>query len=129
EVECIGKGKARQPYEFGVKVSLAITGKQGLIVGARAFAGNPYDSHTLAQTPPGHRADHRAREARSRHGPVLAAARNRTPGPEGPLFCAAVAVRHVAHPRCARARLPQRWPAMTNWYPGTRATRRPSRTN
>jgi transposase, IS5 family len=49
EVECIGKGKARQPYEFGVKVSLAITGKQGLIVGARAFAGNPYDGHTLAE--------------------------------------------------------------------------------
>ncbi len=49
EVECIGKGKARQPYEFGVKVSLAITEKQGLIVGARAFAGNPYDGHTLAE--------------------------------------------------------------------------------
>ena len=25
EVECIGKGKARKPYEFGVKVSLAVT--------------------------------------------------------------------------------------------------------
>ncbi len=49
EVECIGKGKARQPYEFGVKVSLAITEKQGLIVGARAFPGNPYDGHTLAE--------------------------------------------------------------------------------
>ena len=49
EVECIGKGKARQPYEFGVKVSLAITEKQGLIVGARTFAGNPYDGHTLAE--------------------------------------------------------------------------------
>ena len=49
EVECIGKGKARQPYEFGVKVSLAITQKQGLIVGARAFPGNPYDGHTLAE--------------------------------------------------------------------------------
>ncbi len=47
EVECIGKGKARQPYEFGVKVSLAITAKQGLIVGARSFPGNPYDGHTL----------------------------------------------------------------------------------
>src|SRR5713226_1565406 len=42
-------GKARQPYEFGVKVSLAITEKQGLIVGARAFPGNPYDGHTLAE--------------------------------------------------------------------------------
>jgi IS5 family transposase len=49
EVECLSKGKARQPYEFGVKVSLAITEKQGLIVGARAFPGNPYDGHTLAE--------------------------------------------------------------------------------
>jgi IS5 family transposase len=48
-VECIGKGKARQPYEFGVKVSLAITHKNGLVVGARSFPGNPYDGHTLAQ--------------------------------------------------------------------------------
>ncbi len=49
EVECISKGKARQPYEFGVKVSLAITERQGLIVGARSFPGNPYDGHTLAE--------------------------------------------------------------------------------
>ena len=49
EVECIGKGKARKPYEFGVKVSLAVTHKQGLMVGARTFAGNPFDGHTLAQ--------------------------------------------------------------------------------
>jgi IS5 family transposase len=47
EVECIGKGKARKPYEFGVKASIAVTHKQGLIVGARAFPGNPYDGHTL----------------------------------------------------------------------------------
>lgn len=49
EVECIGKGKARQPYEFGVKVGLAITARQGLIVGARSFPGNPYDGDTLAE--------------------------------------------------------------------------------
>lgn len=49
EVECIGKGKARQPYEFRVKESLAITDTQGLIVGARTFAGNPYDGHMLAE--------------------------------------------------------------------------------
>ncbi len=49
EVECIGKGKARKPYEFGVKVSLAVTHKQGLMVGARSFAGNPYDGHTLRE--------------------------------------------------------------------------------
>ena len=48
EVECIGKGKARKPYEFGVKVSLAITHKQGLMVGARSFPGNPYDGHILS---------------------------------------------------------------------------------
>lgn len=48
EVECIGKGKARKPYEFGVKVSLAVTHKQGLMVGAKRFVGNPYDGHTLA---------------------------------------------------------------------------------
>jgi IS5 family transposase len=47
EVECISKGKARNPYEFGVKVSLAVTHKQGLMVGARSFPGNPYDGHVL----------------------------------------------------------------------------------
>ena len=48
EVECIGKGKARQPYEFGVKASIAVTHQRGLIVGARTFPGNPYDGHILA---------------------------------------------------------------------------------
>lgn len=47
EVECINKGKARQPYEFGVKAGIASTFKGNLIVGARTFAGNPYDGHTL----------------------------------------------------------------------------------
>jgi IS5 family transposase len=47
EVECIGKGKARKPYEFGVKASIAVTHKSGLMVGARTFPGNPYDGHTL----------------------------------------------------------------------------------
>jgi transposase, IS5 family len=49
EVECIGKGKAKKPYEFGVKVSMAVTHNKGLIVGARTFPGNPYDGHTLAE--------------------------------------------------------------------------------
>jgi IS5 family transposase len=48
EAECISKGKARHPYEFGVKVSLAVTHQHGLMVGARSFPGNPYDGHTLA---------------------------------------------------------------------------------
>ena len=48
EVECIGKGKARRPYEFGVKASIAVTHKSGLIIGARTFPGNPYDGHVLS---------------------------------------------------------------------------------
>ncbi|MDP9903037.1 hypothetical protein J2W36_005318 [Variovorax ginsengisoli] len=39
----------RKPYEFGVKVSVAVTHKQGLMVCARSFTGNPYDGHTLAE--------------------------------------------------------------------------------
>lgn len=49
EVECIGKGKARKPYEFGVKASIAVTHKSGLMVGARTFPGNPYDGHSLRE--------------------------------------------------------------------------------
>ena len=48
EVECIGKGKARHPYEFGVKVSVAVTHKEGLVVGMKSLPGNPYDGHSLA---------------------------------------------------------------------------------
>ena len=47
EVECISKGKSRNPYEFGVKIGLAMTLKGNLIVGARRFPGNPYDGHTM----------------------------------------------------------------------------------
>ena len=51
EVECIGKGKVRTPYEFGVKVSLTITNKRckggQFILHAKALPGNPYDGHTL----------------------------------------------------------------------------------
>lgn len=47
EVECLAKGKARKPYEFGVKVSITTTHKEGLVLGARSMPGNPYDGHTL----------------------------------------------------------------------------------
>ena len=51
EVECIGKGKARTPYEFGCKVSLAtpVTRPKGgqFVRHAAALHGNPYDGHTL----------------------------------------------------------------------------------
>jgi IS5 family transposase len=56
EVECIGKGKAHRPYEFGVKVSLATTlqrSKGGqFIAHVKAMPGNPYDGHTLATVLP-----------------------------------------------------------------------------
>lgn len=53
ETECIGKGKARTPYEFGVKVSLTTTNKRcrggQFILHAKALPGNPYDGHTLKE--------------------------------------------------------------------------------
>ncbi len=53
ETECIGKGKARAPYEFGVKVSLTTTNRRckggQFILHAKALPGNPYDGHTLKQ--------------------------------------------------------------------------------
>ena len=48
EVECIGKGKARKPYEFGVKSAVVVSHKHGLMLGARTFLGNPYDGHILS---------------------------------------------------------------------------------
>jgi IS5 family transposase len=51
ETECIGKGKAQRPYEFGVKVSLTTTNRRAkggqFILHAKALPGNPYDGHTL----------------------------------------------------------------------------------
>src|SRR5689334_14315051 len=56
EVECIGKGKAHRPYEFGVKVSVATplqrcNGGQ-FVAHVAALPGNPYDGHTLATVIP-----------------------------------------------------------------------------
>ena len=56
EVECIGKGKAHRPYEFGVKVSVTTPlhrCKGGQFVAhVAALPGNPYDGHTLATVIP-----------------------------------------------------------------------------
>jgi transposase, IS5 family len=56
EVECIGKGKAHKPYEFGVKVSVATTLKHSkggqFVAHVQALPGNPYDGHTLAEVIP-----------------------------------------------------------------------------
>ena len=48
EVQCIAKGKAGKQYEFGNKVSVAVSSRGGWFVGAKSFTGNPYDGHTLA---------------------------------------------------------------------------------
>jgi IS5 family transposase len=56
EVECIGKGKAHRPYEFGVKVSVATTLKHckdgQFVTHVKALPSNPYDGHTLATVIP-----------------------------------------------------------------------------
>ena len=56
EVECIGKGKAHRPYEFGVKVSIATTVEPSaggqFVLAAKALPGTPYDGHTLGTVIP-----------------------------------------------------------------------------
>jgi IS5 family transposase len=51
EVECIGKGKASAPYEFGVKASIVTTNARSpggqFVLHAKSLPGNPYDGHTL----------------------------------------------------------------------------------
>jgi IS5 family transposase len=47
--ECISKGKVHKKYEFGCKVSLACTAKEGFILETHACHGRPYDGHTLAK--------------------------------------------------------------------------------
>jgi transposase, IS5 family len=48
EVECIAKGKAHQPYEFGCKVAVVTTSRSNWVVGVEAVHENPYDGATLA---------------------------------------------------------------------------------
>ena len=51
EVECIGKGKASAPYEFGVKTSIVTTNARApggqFVLHTKTLPGNPYDGHTL----------------------------------------------------------------------------------
>ena len=51
EVECIGKGKASAPYEFGVKASIVTTNARApggqFVLHTKTLPGNPYDGHTL----------------------------------------------------------------------------------
>ncbi len=41
KVDCIGKGKARQPYAFGVKVGIAVSACKALDRGSAQFSGQP----------------------------------------------------------------------------------------
>lgn len=51
EVECIGKGKAAGPYEFGVKASIVTNNRPApgghFVLHAKALPDNPYDGDTL----------------------------------------------------------------------------------
>jgi IS5 family transposase len=49
EVMCIAKGKVGKKYEFGQKVSVAVTSKGGWLLGAMCVPGNAYDGHKLQQ--------------------------------------------------------------------------------
>src|SRR6266478_5331113 len=53
EAECIGKGKASAPYEFGVKASIVTTNARApggqFVLHAKALPDNPYDGHTLRE--------------------------------------------------------------------------------
>jgi IS5 family transposase len=47
-VKCFNKGKEHKKYEFGSKVSILVTQKTGVIVGALNFTENLHDSKTLS---------------------------------------------------------------------------------
>jgi transposase, IS5 family len=46
-IYCVAKGKEDKKYEFGTKVSVAMTKTHGVIVAALAHEKNLYDAHTL----------------------------------------------------------------------------------
>jgi transposase, IS5 family len=81
EVECIAKGKAHRPYEFGVKVSIATTLRHSrggqFIAHAKALPGNPYDGHTLERpsSPRSRRRSARASRASSPIGAIAVTTR------------------------------------------------------
>ncbi|MCG8340776.1 MAG: hypothetical protein MI674_05920, partial [Cytophagales bacterium] len=47
-VYAVSKGKAHKPYEYGCKVSLTVTHKQGFALSAQALASHQYDGHSLS---------------------------------------------------------------------------------
>ena len=55
-MDCIGKGKAHKPWEFGVKVSVATPWRrprgEQFVMHVKALPGRPHDGHTLRTVPP-----------------------------------------------------------------------------
>lgn len=47
QVYCVAKGKARSRYEFGCKVSLVTTHKEGFCLSAESLPTNVFDGHSL----------------------------------------------------------------------------------
>jgi IS5 family transposase len=47
DVYCIAKGKADKKYEYVCKASIVLTQGKDIQVGAKTFASNIYDAHTL----------------------------------------------------------------------------------
>jgi len=87
EVECIGKGKARAPYEFGCKVSVAtpVTQPKGgqFVLHAKALHGNPFDGHTSAPWSPTWNASPESRSNASTSTRAIAATTIRTSSRSG----------------------------------------------
>src|SRR6202522_3022995 len=84
EVECIGKGKAAAPYEFGVKASIVTNNRRApggqFVLHAKALPDNPYDGHTLRDTlsrKPRHSPDARSSALMSTRGTAATAPRIR----------------------------------------------------
>jgi len=49
-VHCFNKGKTHKKFEFGSKVSVVATHKQGLVLSCESLLNNPYDGHTLSDS-------------------------------------------------------------------------------
>jgi hypothetical protein len=106
EVECIGRGKARAPYEFGCKVSIAtpVTAPKGgqFVLHAKALHGNPYDGHTLGPAPLISKSLQVSRSAASTATRAIAATTIRTGSRSGSAVKSGVSPRPSAA-RCAGA--------------------------
>lgn len=50
DVACIAKGKVAKKYEFGSKVSVAMSKEENIVFGVVNYAGNPNDNKTVEDT-------------------------------------------------------------------------------